>query len=110
MVIKGDGKLQWGDGSNPLDVNLYRSAANVLYTSDNFSALNIIDRTPYYSDGNQALIEFSKIKDDGTGKIDHDTLPAFVKVKVGVNETTGEVEYGRSLSGTVSMLIVQIWN
>jgi hypothetical protein len=31
-----DGKLLWGDGTNALDTNLYRNAANVLKTDDAF--------------------------------------------------------------------------
>lgn len=32
--IRADGKLDWGDGTGPADVNLYRDAANVLKTDD----------------------------------------------------------------------------
>lgn len=34
-----NGQMSWGDGTNPLDVNLYRAAANVLQTDDTFTAL-----------------------------------------------------------------------
>jgi hypothetical protein len=34
--MKGSGLQEWGDGTNPRDTNLYRSAANVLKTDDSF--------------------------------------------------------------------------
>jgi hypothetical protein len=36
FVFSDDGYLSWGDGTNRPDVNLYRSAANVLKTDDTF--------------------------------------------------------------------------
>lgn len=36
--INGNGDWLWGDGSNPADTNLYRSAANILKTDDTFDA------------------------------------------------------------------------
>ncbi|WP_158697818.1 hypothetical protein [Streptomyces prunicolor] len=37
--LRADGMLQWGSGSATRDVNLYRSAANILKTDDVFTAL-----------------------------------------------------------------------
>jgi hypothetical protein len=36
FVVRGDGRIDWGDGTAPGDTNLYRSAANYLRTDDNF--------------------------------------------------------------------------
>ena len=36
-----NGQVQWGDGANPADVVLYRSAANVLRTEDQFSIYRV---------------------------------------------------------------------
>lgn len=40
-VILTDGSMTWGDGTNPRDTNLYRSAANLLRTDDSFQAPGI---------------------------------------------------------------------
>lgn len=37
FLVRADGQLQWGDGTAARDVNLYRSAANILQTDDFFS-------------------------------------------------------------------------
>lgn len=39
MTISSDGQIFWGDGTNPQDTNLYRTAANFLRTDDAFMAL-----------------------------------------------------------------------
>jgi len=36
LEIYGDGDLYWGNGTNPVDTNLYRLTANVLQTDDTF--------------------------------------------------------------------------
>ncbi|MGW3305875.1 hypothetical protein ACWDG9_04720 [Streptomyces sp. NPDC001073] len=36
VVIFADGKVEWGDGTNSRDVNLYRGSADVLQTDDSF--------------------------------------------------------------------------
>ena len=33
--VRADGRINWGDGTNAVDTNLYRSAANTLKTDDN---------------------------------------------------------------------------
>lgn len=43
LQIQVDGKILLGDGSNAADVNLYRSAADVLKTDDNFEVGNDLD-------------------------------------------------------------------
>lgn len=53
--VTGDGIVKWGPGSGTADVNLYRSAANVLSTDDAFRAGGMyVHRTPY---GNLRHIE-----------------------------------------------------
>jgi hypothetical protein len=42
MHVGMDGKLEWGDGINPVNVNLYWGAANVLKTDDAFQAVGRI--------------------------------------------------------------------
>lgn len=39
--LKSSGSLNWGDGTNALDTNLYRNAANVLKTDDEFHAAGL---------------------------------------------------------------------
>lgn len=41
VQISGDGKLQWGDGTNALDTSLYRNAAGDLKTDNMLSSLRI---------------------------------------------------------------------
>jgi hypothetical protein len=36
-VVYGDGKTEWGDGTNARDVNLYRTTADVLKTDDSLT-------------------------------------------------------------------------
>lgn len=38
FVLQANGQMNWGDGANPTDVNLYRSGTTTLRTDDNFSA------------------------------------------------------------------------
>jgi hypothetical protein len=97
--------------------------AGDMYTAKNMSALSFTDRTPHY-DGD-ALSELKKIKGKN-GQIDHDTLPEFTKkviqgkpitrnkgkkidahgLEVDDIEILGaEVEVGRDLSATVTMLV-----
>jgi hypothetical protein len=94
-----------------------------IYTAGNCSALTFTDRTPYY-DGD-ALSELKKVKGKD-GKIDHDTLPEFTKKVIQGKPITrnngkkidehglemddieilgSEVEVGRDLSATVTMLV-----
>ncbi|UQA91628.1 H-type lectin domain-containing protein [Streptomyces halobius] len=41
LLVNADGKTFWGDGTNTVDTNLYRSAANTLKTDDTFLAANM---------------------------------------------------------------------
>jgi hypothetical protein len=50
--LRSDGKHWWGDGTNALDTNLYRSAANVLYTDDAFTAVGNITCANLVTAGN----------------------------------------------------------
>ena len=40
-TLRADGLTQWGDGTAALDTNLYRSAANVLKTDDQFESASL---------------------------------------------------------------------
>jgi hypothetical protein len=42
VVVYADGKNEWGDGTNPRDTNLYRSAAGVLKTDTALSSANLL--------------------------------------------------------------------
>lgn len=42
FIVRTDGLLGWGDGTNPVDTNLYRSAANTLKTDDAFSVTGLL--------------------------------------------------------------------
>ena len=84
-VTAGDTLNSYGDViitgalANAGTANIYSTTTEGdLYVYDNCSALSFTDRTPTF-EGN-ALEEIRKIKSKD-GKIDHETLPEFVKVK-----------------------------
>lgn len=66
FVVNGDGAIEWGDGSAALDTNLYRLAANTLFTDDAFFAsAGLIAGggiTPYWAVDNVGVITMG----DGT--------------------------------------------
>lgn len=37
LSVRTDGKMSWGDGTNPVDTDLYRSAAGILATDNHFA-------------------------------------------------------------------------
>jgi hypothetical protein len=49
--MNASGKMEWGDGTNDPDVDLYRSQANVLYTSDSFT----VGGANFYANGSSTL-------------------------------------------------------
>lgn len=71
-----------------------------LYAEGNVSALSFTDRTPFYE--GDALSEIMRIKSDGNGNINHDTLPEFTRIK------TEDGEDERDIGNTVSMLTVAV--
>ena len=88
----------------------YTTAA--MYVATNMSALSITDRTPHY-DGD-ALAELRQVrgktrtvKGKPTREIDHDTLPAFARVRV-VDAKTKEARDERDLGAMISMLTVAV--
>ncbi|HVE80922.1 MAG TPA: hypothetical protein VNA68_02165 [Candidatus Dormibacteraeota bacterium] len=54
FVITAAGKHDWGDGTNPQDTNLYRSAANTLKTDDNFLVQTATNSTTAFQIQNAA--------------------------------------------------------
>ena len=42
LVIRADGKLEWGDGANPRDTFLYRAGAGILQTDGTFRASKVL--------------------------------------------------------------------
>jgi len=40
-ALLGDGKMQWSDGTNAADTNLYRAAANIIQTDDQLGVVNM---------------------------------------------------------------------
>ncbi len=100
------------------------TVSNNLWVEGNCSALTFTDRTPFYE--GDALSEISKIKGKG-GEIDHNSLPAFVKVKTKVvsikkdstgkpvKDRIGKIQFkettevdGRDIGAMVSILTVGI--
>jgi hypothetical protein len=75
-----NGKL--GIGTMTPSYSLEVSDGNVtsIYASGAISADNFIDRTPAYT-GISAIQDIMKIKDDGKGNIDHETLPIIAKIE-----------------------------
>jgi hypothetical protein len=99
LVINADGKIEWGDGTNPVDTNLYRSAASVLKTDDSF----VIGRT-----ASQALVVggASEVFNVNTtagfvegvnGAVLRTYSDAYTTVTFQVNGATGEVTLQGSL-------------
>jgi hypothetical protein len=86
---------------------LYAAAGNAWFVAD-VSALTFTDRTLFYE--GDALNEIKKIKGDGKGNIDHDTLPAFVRREVRKQDMnkSPEIVPSRDLGGMVSMLTVAV--
>jgi hypothetical protein len=78
-----------------------------IYGDGNISGLSFTDRTPFYE--GDALAEIMKIKGHN-GEIDHSTLPAFTYRQMVKKLVDGveEVEEGRDIGATVSMLIVAV--
>ena len=66
MVVNADGKIEWGSGAAAVDTNLYRLAADTLFTDDTFftSAGLIVGggTTPYFAVGATGAISMG----DGT--------------------------------------------
>lgn len=86
------GTIQIGNGTSAGD----------LVIGNNCSALSFTDRTPFYK-GN-ALLAISKIKAKGD-KIDHSTLPRFVRVK---RKTKTGTESVRDIGAMISVLTVAV--
>jgi hypothetical protein len=68
QIIYNNGRIEWGDGANPRDTNLYRSTADVLRTDDNLSVGGIVSAVGFrdtdyvgnrvlVSDSNKTLVE-----------------------------------------------------
>ena len=72
-----------------------------LWVYNNMSALSFTDRTPFYE--GDALAEIAKIKGKG-GKVDHSSLPEFVKVESKDEKKEGE----RDLGAMISVLTVAV--
>lgn len=70
LTIDADGTLQWSDGTAAPDTNLYRLAANTLFTDDAiFASAGLIaggGTTPYWAVSNTGVITFG----DGTAARD----------------------------------------
>lgn len=54
FAFSADGKMQWGDGANARDTNLYRDSANILKTDDEFRATTVRATTNFimFTDAN----------------------------------------------------------
>lgn len=126
MVLKGTGNIGIGTTSPSAKlavnggVNVGADADpgdNNLYVVGDCSALTFTDRTPFYSGDALAKISAIKGKD---GKIDHSTLPEFVKSQIKLKQyeidpndpndfiETEVIGQGRNLGNMVSMLTVAV--
>uniref|UniRef100_A0A6M3J281 Peptidase S74 domain-containing protein n=1 Tax=viral metagenome TaxID=1070528 RepID=A0A6M3J281_9ZZZZ len=85
--------------------NLTLGSAGVgdLWIGNNCSALSFTDRTPFFV--GDALKAIRGIRGGAAG-IHHESLPEALRVRVVDSE--GQVEYGRDMSATLSMLIVAV--
>ena len=88
----------------------YTTAA--MYVATNMSALSITDRTPHYE--GDALAELRQVrgktrtvKGKAVREIDHDSIPAFARVRV-VDTKTNEARDERDLGAMISILTVAV--
>jgi len=89
----------------PLHVNGSTSGISI-YAEYNISAEAYIDRTPFPDKGYDALTDIKKIKSDNKGRLDHSTLPGFVRAKYKTTES--EEEIGRDLGSMINVNTVAI--
>jgi hypothetical protein len=62
FIMDASGKMLWGSGALAGDVNLYRSAANVLKTDDAFDAASyLVGGTPMFSSAGVSLVPLGTI-------------------------------------------------
>jgi hypothetical protein len=77
MVINASGRIDWGDGTNPLDTNLYRASANTLRTDDNLivaePTLSTHATTKNYVDNKANEKEYKKTLVVGSSNADYIT-------------------------------------
>jgi len=89
----------------PLHVNGSTSGISI-YAEYNISAEAYIDRTPFPDKGYDALSDIKKIRSDNKGRINHSTLPDFVKAKY--KSTDNEEEIGRDLGSMINVNTIAI--
>lgn len=78
FYIEAGGKHWWGDGTLAVDTNLYRSAADTLFTDDKFTAASTITSAPTGTtvDGLTSNLPTSTTADMFSGKVNAAVLAA----------------------------------
>ena len=61
IIVNGDGKLEWGDGSSAVDSNLYRLAANTLKTDDSLTVSANLEVDDYIAIGNNSSLSSPQV-------------------------------------------------
>ncbi len=109
------GEIQFYTNNGSITLSATIDADGDAWFVGDVSALTFTDRTPFYE--GDAIEEIKKISGID-GKIDHDSLPEFVKVKKirtkSIKDEDGEIEEieieedGRDLGASISVLTVAI--